>query len=72
MRLKNAHLKKLRRANVGFAVRYEKLIDQIIEGLSAEKGFPAYLSLDDQGRFIIGYHHQTHDLFTKRTPKTEA
>jgi CRISPR-associated protein Csd1 len=72
MRLKNAHLKKLRRSEPGYAVRYEKLVDGITEGLTAEVGFPAFLSLDDQGRFILGYHHQTHDLYTKKTTDLEA
>lgn len=67
MRLKNAHLKKVKRQHEGYAVRYEKLIAEIAESLSADEGFPAHLALDDQGRFILGYHHQTHDLYTKRS-----
>lgn len=62
MRLKMAHLKKLKRAKPGAAVASEKTINEITEKLSAEAGFPAMLSLDDQGRFIIGYHHQTHAM----------
>lgn len=72
MRLKNAHLKKLRRDNPGYAVRYEKLIDRIMEGLDGETGFPAHLPLQDHGRFIIGYHHQNHDLYAKQPAETEA
>jgi CRISPR-associated protein Csd1 len=58
MRLKNAHLKKVRRSNVGLAVHFERLLDQILGPLPPSGGFPAFLSLDDQGRFILGYHHQ--------------
>jgi CRISPR-associated protein Csd1 len=58
MRLKNAHLKKVRRSNTGLAVHFERLLDQILAELPAAQGFPASLSLDDQGRFILGYHHQ--------------
>lgn len=58
MKLKNAHLKKLRRSKAGLAVHFERLIDQIVAGFPADRGFPSHLSLDDQGRFIVGYHHQ--------------
>jgi CRISPR-associated protein Csd1 len=34
-------------------------------------GFPAQLSLPDQGRFAIGYYHQRQAFFTK-SDKTES
>jgi CRISPR-associated protein Csd1 len=58
MRLKNAHLKKVRRSSAGLSVHFERLLDQILGALPPAGGFPAFLSLDDQGRFILGYHHQ--------------
>jgi CRISPR-associated protein Csd1 len=58
MRLKNAHLKKVRRSNAGLAVHFERSLDQILDALPPSGGFPAFLSLDDQGRFVLGYHHQ--------------
>lgn len=58
MRLKNAHLKKVRRSSGGLAVHFERLLDEILGPLPPAHGFPAFLSLDDQGRFILGYHHQ--------------
>lgn len=58
MRLKNAHLKKVRRSAGGLAVHFERLLDEILGPLPPAHGFPAFLSLDDQGRFILGYHHQ--------------
>jgi CRISPR-associated protein Csd1 len=58
MRLKNAHLKKVRRSSGGLAVHFERLLDEILGPLPPAVGFPASLSLDDQGRFILGYHHQ--------------
>jgi len=30
------------------------------------KDFPPHLTLEDQGRFAIGYYHQTQDLWTKK------
>lgn len=34
--------------------------------LDPEKGYPAILNLEDQGRFSIGYYHQRQDFFTKK------
>lgn len=58
MRLKNAHLKRLRRTKPGLAIHFEREIDQILDRLPASDGLPAYLSLDEQGRFLLGYHHE--------------
>jgi len=49
--LKNHHLGKL---GGGSKVYYEKIIQEIMDGI-ASKGLPAHLSLDDQSRFAIGY-----------------
>lgn len=65
-RLKNAHLKKLRRDKGGLGFFFEKECLSITDGLTAEAGFPASLSLDDQGRFILGYQHQRFHYLTKR------
>lgn len=59
LRLKNHHLGKLSR---GRAVQMEKLIGEIMEGLS---DFPRQLALPDQGRFALGYYHQRQSFFTK-------
>ncbi len=61
MRLKNHHLAKLE--NAGRRVTFERLIGEIVSGFQA---FPAHLSLDDQGRFAIGYYHQQQDFFSKK------
>lgn len=63
MRLSNHHLSKLRKEKTGYAVNLEKLLQEVVAGLSA---FPAHLSLDDQGQFAIGYYHQRQDFFTKK------
>ena len=64
MRLKNHHLSKLESA--GRRVFFEKLLGQIIDGVEAKMAFPTHLSLEDQGRFAIGYYHQMQDFFTKK------
>jgi CRISPR-associated protein Csd1 len=66
LRLKNHHISKLKGEKPGLAVKREKLIGEIIEeGLDGKLGFPATLSLADQGRFAIGYYHQRQAFFTK-------
>ena len=50
---------------------YEKQMGEIIDGIG---DFPPHLSLEDQGRFAIGYYHQRQhqrqDFFRKREPET--
>lgn len=53
-------------AKLDNAVFYERLKTDLIGRLDEETPFPAALSLDDQGRFIIGYYHQTQDFFTSK------
>jgi CRISPR-associated protein Csd1 len=61
LKLKNHHLAKLE--NRGRAVNLERLIGEIMDSVS---DFPTHLSLQDQGRFAVGYYHQRQDLFKKR------
>ena len=56
------HLEKLK---VAGQIKYEKLKQEIISKLDAD-GFPAHLSLQDQGRFFVGYYHQRQDFFTSK------
>ncbi len=58
MKLKNHHLSKME--NRGRVVNLEKLMGDIMSGVS---DFPAHLSLQDQGRFAIGYYHQRQAFF---------
>jgi len=67
LKLASHHLSKLE--NRGRAVNFERLLGEIIDGLD---DFPAHLSLDDQGRFAIGYYHQRQDLFKKRYTEPET
>lgn len=62
LNLSNHHLAKL---GGGSKTYYEKMIQEIMTGISSN-GLPAHLSLDDQSRFAIGYYHQRQDLFTKK------
>jgi len=60
MKLKNHHLAKL--DNRGRAVNLERLITEIMSGVT---DFPSHLSLQDQGRFAVGYYHQRQAFFVK-------
>jgi CRISPR-associated protein Csd1 len=58
------HLGKLRKERPGQAVTLEKDIREIVSGLPEQ--FPRSLRIEDQGRFAIGYYHQSQSHFTKR------
>ena len=66
LRLKNSHLKKL---SVGRGVWFEKLLGEV---LGAVDDFPKHLSLQDQGRFALGYYHQRQAFFTKSDDTSTA
>ena len=56
-------------AKLDNAVFFEKSITELLGRLSDEAPFPAAQSLDDQGRFVLGYYHQTQDFFTPKKDK---
>lgn len=60
--LSQNHIKKLNEKNTVF---FNKLIEEIVDKLNDE--FPTALSLDDQGRFMIGYYHQDQMFYQKKT-----
>ena len=55
------HLAKLEGATY-----FERLIQQICDGLQPPTPFPHVLTLEEQGLFAVGYYHQRQSLFTKR------
>lgn len=64
MRRNQHHMTKLRKEKPGLYVNRDKLIQAICnEGIDGDLGFHATLSLENQGRFVIGYYHQRQDLF---------
>jgi len=60
MKLKNHHLSKLE--NRGRAVNLERMLGDIMSGID---DFPVHLSLQDQGRFAVGYYHQRQEFYKK-------
>lgn len=63
MRLSQHHIAK---AQWGAAV--DRIIGDVVDRIGA---FPAYLSLEEQGLFAIGYYHQRNDFFRKKDKEEE-
>ena len=66
IKLKNSHIKKLEREKENVKVYYEKLLTQIMGKLET---YPKRLSLEEQGKFILGYYHQMQKKYEKREEK---
>ena len=59
------HMAKLRKEKPGLSVVRDKLMQAILnEGVDCAIGFPATLSLPDQGRFVLGYYQQRQAFFS--------
>lgn len=58
------HLSRLRKDKAGMAVNLDKDLSEIIAKLP--ETFPRHLSIDEQGRFAIGYYHQKQSYFAKK------
>jgi CRISPR-associated protein Csd1 len=61
------HLSRLRKDRLGQAVNQEKLLQAICQPLAR---FPRTLTLDQQGLFALGFHHQRQEFFTPRSEST--
>ena len=65
-RLKNSHMKKLERERPGAKFYYEECITQIMGNLQE---FPKRMTLEDQGKFDLGYYHQVQKRYEKKEEK---
>jgi CRISPR-associated protein Csd1 len=63
------HLSKVRKEKPGLAFNLEKEMGQIMGLLPSE--FPRHFSIENQGRFSIGYYHQKNTRFSN-TAKDES
>jgi CRISPR-associated protein Csd1 len=65
------HLSKLGKQSPGRRVQLEKLIGEIMDGLSPGRDpFPAFFTAQEQALFGLGYYHQRSDFF--KSYKSEA
>ena len=69
IKLKNSHMKKLEREKESLKIYYEKLLTEIMGKLEGETGFPLRLTLEEQGKFDLGYYHQMQKKYEKREEK---
>ena len=63
IKLKNSHIRKIEREKEGVKIYYERLLTSIIGKIEE---YPKRLSLEDQGKFILGYYHQVQKKYEKR------
>ena len=64
LKLNRHHLAK----DENWGWKYEKQIGELLNKLEAEDDpYPARLTLDEQGLFILGYYHQKQARYTKKT-----
>ena len=73
-RLSQHHLAKL---DIGHRIHREKQLGEVLNKLTTASGatspvFPRLLSLEDQGKFVLGYFHQTKDIYTSKKDKEEG
>ena len=72
IKLKNSHLKKIERGSAGLKIQYEKTITELMGKLNMAEtqiGFPRRLSLEEQGKFMLGYYHQVQKRYEKKEDK---
>ena len=72
IKLKNSHIKKIDRESVGRKIYYEKVLADLMGKLDVSEenaGIPKRLSLEEQGRFMLGYYHQIQKKYEKKEDK---
>lgn len=65
LKLANSHMRVLARDNKGLQIKKEKEMESLFQKI--DSSFPARLSLEDQGIFMIGYYHQVQKFYEKKT-----
>lgn len=71
-KLENSHMRKIERESAGAKIYYERLLTELLGKLSVaneKKGFPKQFSLEEQGKFILGYYHQMQKKYEKKGEK---
>ena len=63
MKLKTSHIRKIEREKKGKKIYYEKLLTELAGKITE---FPRTLTLEEQGRFILGYYHQIQKRYEKK------
>lgn len=69
LRLKNSHMRVLKREKAGLAVTLERELGGLLNQIDE---FPKRLSLEEQGAFLLGYYHQTQKRYEKKEDKSHV
>lgn len=70
LRLTQHHVTKARKSGFeGYEIKFNTLMADILGEMT---DFPAVLPLHEQGRFMLGYYHQTNAFYKKKTDSAEA
>jgi CRISPR-associated protein Csd1 len=64
LKLKESHMKKIRRDKPGLAVKLDQQIMEIMNRLEIK--IPTQLSLEEQAVFMLGYYHQTQKRYERK------
>ena len=67
LKLKESHMKKLRRDKPGLAITLDQQLMEIIYRLEIQ--IPRQLSLEEQAVFMLGYYHQTQKRYEIKQEK---
>lgn len=70
LKLKNSQIRKL--DSRGKEIYYETMLGELqgrIEMEDGQEAYPRHLTLEEQGKFILGYYHQTQKRFEKKEEK---
>ena len=69
-RLAQHHVSKARKTKFsGYDIQFNQRVGEL---LADAQDFPAVLSLEDQGRFMLGYYHQNNALYAKKDDAPDA
>lgn len=63
LKLKNSHIRKIERQKEGKKIYFERLLTELTGKIME---FPKSLTLEEQGRFILGYYHQMQKRYEKK------
>ena len=70
LRLTQHHVTKARKTVFdGYEIQFNNRMADILTDIT---DFPAVLPLHEQGRFMLGYYHQTNSFYQKKTDAAEA
>lgn len=64
LKLKESHMKKLRRDKPGLAVKLDQQVMEIMDRIEIK--IPTQLSLEEQAVFMLGYYHQTQKRYERK------